>query len=76
MLTEAQVRAMSEEAKVAAILDLQQQFAALTVRLTELEARLNKNAGGLWGLRRAIRRLESTRLAVCGWTIEASSPRS
>ena len=44
MLTEAQVRAMSEEAKVAAILDLQQQFAALTVRFAELEARLNKNS--------------------------------
>ena len=43
MLTEAQVRAMSEEAKVAAILDLQQQFAALTVRFAELETRLNKN---------------------------------
>ena len=40
MLTEAQVQAMREEAKVAAILDLQQQIATLTVRLAELEARL------------------------------------
>ena len=55
MLTEEQVRAMCEEAKVHAILDLQQQIATLAVRLTELEARLNKN-----------RDIESRRKCIAG----------